>query len=337
MFSRTARVLATLLTVTALGAGALLQSVVYPPMAVTTTPDRIQDVTGQKIRILHFNFAGNGLNLGSTDLPVTDLVQKIMALQPDIITLNEVCIKQVTAIADALRTHTEYAALNRQSVKTNYSVPNCATSDPAYGDDDYAMSILSRWPMSFPTTVGDGGFYHSYTTIQPNRFRRVLCMNVTLPSTAGVITPCTTHLEEHHLTLGGTNINASQNSELADVLTSLAGAHRVLLAGDLNVLPDDDRLDELYGADAGGAGLFTETDQFDARWSTGLPSSRHGDITFAPLLMGDEVPGVDHTGTRKLDYVFAESSDFTVAANSASVIPSSYSDHMIVVSEVALR
>lgn len=312
--------------------------------STATIPDKISSVPGQKLTVMQFNFAGNGFNGGSVTEPVSDIVKKIAQLQPDIITFNEICVKQAAAIWTQLRALPGYGNLYKQSVKTNYEVPNCDNGVAGYTDDDYAMSIMSRWRMTLPNTVGDGGFYKSFSVVYPTRYRRILCVNVDVNEDAGnKVMACTTHLEEAQLmgtdpaTSASVNINEAQSAEVASTMAALAPANRIILGGDFNLLPNDTRLDALYGADAGGSGIFTEADQYDWRWSDGLPASRAGDITFAPVLVDDEIPGNLNTGTRKLDYIFAESSAFTVAQDSASVIPSSYSDHLILVSRIALK
>ncbi|MCG5217280.1 endonuclease/exonuclease/phosphatase family protein [Streptosporangium sp. KLBMP 9127] len=310
----------------------------------------------RKIRMLDFNFAGNGFNKGSTGAPVDDTVAKISGQNAEIIGLNEMCYTQWVALRDRLKAKPGYGGLSEHVVVTNHNIPNCY--DPVVNPGGwYVMGLLSKHP-SQPVMFGDTPYldigYH-----YRERFRKLVCGDVAVPD-AAVVRACVTHTEVPLVIINetsfpndpaiaddpyyGRSINYAQAKLIADTITPMTRQMPVALLGDLNELPFLPSLDHFYSR-CGGRGVFDEVDGEDPRWRgnirrwvLGTEDCRHrqGEWTMG----ADGLPDDYHRpyqSNRKIDFIFVDRRHFKVGADSGWVISTPYSDHRIVVGDVTLR
>ncbi len=264
-------------------------------VALLATPGRA--ATGGPYRILQFNFCGNADNdscnvEGSTGAAVDAAVSSILDFKPHVVTLNEICANQLTAMATRLKAKGFPMYLSFRSTSRQSSL-RCT-------DDNYGIGFLSRRPMS---AVGDRYLQNagSTCTLSTEECRYVRCVTLTLLVATKV---CVTHI--------GTSGQGPQIRQVVSLGNGYASSLPVIIAGDLNVRPDNDALDIAYRTGGGGArGGYDEADACADRTSQ-TSTCNEGTI---------DVFGTDP----KIDYVFASARDFyglTADATSAT-----YSDH----------
>ncbi|MFI9842475.1 endonuclease/exonuclease/phosphatase family protein [Nonomuraea sp. NPDC051941] len=310
----------------------------------------------RKIRMLDFNFAGNGFNKGSTGAPVDDTVAKIAEQKAEIIGLNEMCYTQWVALRDRLKAKPGYEKLSEHVVVTNYNIPNCY--DPVVNPGGwYVMGLLSKH-ASKPVMFGDTPYldigYH-----YRERYRKLVCGDIDVPH-AAVVRACVTHTEVPLVIINetsfpndpdiaadpyyGRSINYAQAKLIADTITPMARRMPVALLGDLNELPFLPSLDHFY-AKCGGQGVFNEVDGEDPRWRGNIREWVLGTES-CPHRQGEWTMGADglpddynrpYQSNRRIDFIFVDHRHFKVDANSGWVITTPYSDHRIVVGDVKLR
>lgn len=253
--------------------------------------------TGGPYRLLQFNFCGNVENdlckvEGSTGAAVDATVSSILDFKPHVVTLNEICANQLTAMATRLKAKGFPMYLSFRSTSRQRTL-SCT-------DDNYGIGFLSRRPMS---AVGDRYLQNVGTTctLTAEECRYVRCVTLTLLVATKV---CVTHI--------GKTGQAAQIRQVVSLGNGYASSMPVIIAGDLNVRPQDDALDIAYRTGGGGArGGYDEADACAAR-TTQTSTCNEGTI---------EVADTDP----KIDYVFASARDFyslTADATSAR-----YSDH----------
>ncbi|MGP3931689.1 endonuclease/exonuclease/phosphatase family protein [Nonomuraea sp. KM88] len=310
----------------------------------------------RRIRMLDFNFAGNGFNGGSTGAPVDDAVTKIYEQGAEIISLNEMCYTQWVALRDRLKAKPGYGGLTEQVVVTNHDIPNCHDPDVNPGGW-YVMGLLSKHPsdrvMFGDTPYLDLGYHYR------QRFRKLVCGDVHVPRAAAV-RACVTHTEVPLVIINedsfpddpdiaadphyGRSINYAQSKLIADTITPMAARMPVALLGDLNELPFLPSLSHFY-ARCGGTGVFDEVDGADPRWRGNIRRWHLG-TEACPHRQGEWTMGAEglpddyhqpYESNRKIDYIFVDRRHFRVGPTSGWVVSTPYSDHRIVVGDVALK
>jgi hypothetical protein len=325
-------------------------------VAADSTATPAADQADATVRMLDFNFAGNGFNQGNTGAPVDDAVNKITAQDAEIIGLNEMCYTQWVALRDQLKAQPGYDALTEHVVVTNYNIPNCY--DPVVNPDGwYVMGLLSKH-QSEPVMFGDTPYldlgYH-----YRQRFRKLVCGDVDVPD-AAVIRACVTHTEVPLVLINetyfpndpdiaddpnyGRSINYAQAKFISEAITPMAKQMPVALLGDLNELPFLPSLDVFY-AKCGGHGVFNEVDGRDPRWPGNIRRFNLG-TEDCPHRQGEWTMGAEgapdiydqpYRSNRKIDYILVDQRHFKVDADSGWVVSTPYSDHRIVVGDVELK
>lgn len=259
------------------------------------------ETSDQELRLLDLNFGGNGFNRGSTGAPVDDLVEKIVATEAEIISLNEVCYTQWLAITDRLRQEPGYQNLHGHYATSNYDVPNCRSDvshNGAYADPDgqYVAGVISRYEMS--PVMFDGRYHgpHSEdkgTGTQPHlalgydwmrssipRHRKMPCGDVSVPRFEEPIRACSVHSEVPGAFINeenfphvpdiaddpnyGRTINEAQHEVIRDAVEPWMRQMPVVLMGDFNNVPWHPSMDSFYRS-CGGDGEFLEIDGRDPR------------------------------------------------------------------------
>ncbi|MEV0390677.1 endonuclease/exonuclease/phosphatase family protein [Nonomuraea sp. NPDC050643] len=310
----------------------------------------------RRVRMLDFNFAGNGFNGGSTGAPVDDAVTKIHEQRAEIIGLNEMCYTQWVVLRDRLKAKPGYAGLTEQVVVTNHAIPNCydAQVNP---DGWHVMGLLSKHPSD--RVAFDGTPYLDLGHHHRQRFRKLVCGDVHVPR-AKVVRACVTHTEVPLVIIDeksfpdapditadphyGRSIDYAQSKLIAESITPMARRMPVALLGDLNELPFLPSLTHFY-AKCGGTGVFDEVDGADPRWRGNI---RHWNLGTedCPHRQGEWTMGADglpddydrpYQSNRKIDYIFVDRRHFKVGPGSGWVVTTPYSDHRIVVGDVVLK
>jgi endonuclease/exonuclease/phosphatase family metal-dependent hydrolase len=225
--------------------------------------------------------------------------------RPDIVTLNEVCETQFTAILTGLSA--AGYAMNGRFATAKAAEGNCENTS------NYGNAVLTRQPIT-----NDGDDQIAFPLPLPEEtgeVRTLLCVDTPLRGRA--IKACSVHLSP------GDGKQGPQAAAVADVVNDFVDAGiPVLIGGDLNVEPDHDALDVLYDHH-GGTGRFREVDETDWEQFGDFAnhcrelyehSCRTGEATFDNLLLPDP----------KIDYIFL-TEDF--AALEADATTSPHSDH----------
>jgi len=238
---------------------------------------------------LQLNLCGNVCNGGGLAV-VERLEGVIQERRPDAVTLNEVCENQFAWLR---------ADLVGYDGRFDPTGPTCR-SGARYGNAALMrtrdVALVGSWAL--PDLNG----------AEP---RRLMCLRGR-PSGRGPLIACVTHISTDQADIG------PQINTVATVLNGLIGltglsgptgaAADVLLGGDLNVDPFDERLNPLYAAPT-----FDEVD-----------SSGRASRSVRDLLDGTDVINEETFGQHKLDYVFLSARG---ASSTAHVADAALSDH----------
>lgn len=325
-----------------------------PAAPAASTPTTATARQETNVRMLDFNFAGNGFNGGDTGAPVTDAVSKVVEQQAEIVGLNEMCYTQWVAMRDQLKAQPGYENLTEHVVVTNYDIPNCY--DPVVNPGGwYVMGLFSKYEseqvMFGDTPYLDLGYHYR------QRFRKLVCGDVAIPG-ATAVRACVTHTEVPLPLINetsfpndpdiaddplyGRSINYAQAKVIAEAITPMTEEMPVALMGDLNELPFLPSLDFFYRR-CGGNGVFEEVDGRDVRWpvirrfnlGTEACPHRQGEWTMGKEGLPDNYDK-PYESNRKIDYIFVDTRHFVVGSESGRVISTPFSDHRIVVGDVTL-
>jgi len=292
--ARPARLLCRSVTICAV-AGALLLCTEATASADTT------------LRFWHFNMCGariTGCN-GGADQPVSNAIKSsIENYKPHAVSLNEACESQWGTTYWNLNAAGIWS-MNSRFVPTRYLIPEdelqwglrCnvygGAERRAFGNALFSRQTILLEPSQVPLPPAN-------TT----ETRKLWCMVVDLYRDTVY---CTVHI-----TPNDANRRAQIESVASTVNRWVDDGIPVVLMGDFNVTPDDDRLDPIYDSALGGDayGRFEEVDEYhnsSTRCRCG-EATRHG-----------------ADGDLKIDYIFASARDFYGVDGDAT--SSSYSDH----------
>ncbi len=275
------RVAATALALcTALGSAAL----------ATSSP-----VRGGPYRVLQLNVCGNARNPecrveGSLGAPVDAIVDLVVGVRPDVVTLQEVCSDQVAAVRSR-------AAARGRPMHTVFT-PVWTSSTLRCRERAQGIALLSRGPLSDVTTTCLARCTLPTSAVE---HRDVTCATTSLLVRTRV---CVTHV--------GRRDQAAQLRRLTAVVDAEARAGPIVLGGDLNTAPFATGLDGLYASGApASSGRFDEADACLTRRGR-TPACNVGTL---------DAPGADV----KLDYVFGSRRDVTEL--DARTVRMAWSDH----------
>ncbi|WP_228988871.1 endonuclease/exonuclease/phosphatase family protein [Streptomyces sp. DH8] len=259
-----------------------------------------------EVRVLHYNLCGAAAvcpwNAGGSGsgTSVARVVSEASAFEPDVITLNEVCETQYRALLELLenagrRMHGTYAS-------SQDNVPNCGPTG-AFG-----TAVLSRGPIT-SEEPDYRPFVHSGDERYTNAGR-------TVPVRRGILC-APTRIDRKSLLACTAHTYAKAPEQLREIRDRLAEGSvprkvPVLLAGDLNLQPNEPALGFLYAHASGDGdkprGRFREGDETDRAWfsqgSTGGVVCTEGE----PERCRNGEPTAE---ARKIDYVFADTRHFS--------------------------
>jgi endonuclease/exonuclease/phosphatase family metal-dependent hydrolase len=189
---------------------------------------------------MQWNMAGVSKFDGSTGEPVDAIVRSVLNYFPRILTLNEVCRRQVQSLYDKLRAS--------GYTMTYHFVPTiraggCGSSGSA---NDYGNAVFTRGSViAFEPAIG-------LPNPEGKEPRNLVCMRTDL-GTNSRIRACSTHLSPADSE--PTN-NHQQRDRVAEVMRGWANAGTaVAVGGDFNITPN--ALQHIYST---GTGLFKEID-----------------------------------------------------------------------------
>jgi hypothetical protein len=136
------------------------------------------------IRVLQINLCGSGLAPCHSDRSVPTAAHVIGNVRPDVVTLNEVCRDQVTALGQAL------GAARDGSVGWAFQAAWDRRTGAAFRCRDgqpYGIGVIVHSSRPWPSAARFGGLYPMQDARDPEE-RAWLCLN------AGDYLSCTTHL-----------------------------------------------------------------------------------------------------------------------------------------------
>jgi endonuclease/exonuclease/phosphatase family metal-dependent hydrolase len=267
-----------------------------------------------------WNVAGWAMHGGSTtDELVSAISSSIRGTGAQLVALNELCREQYRAVVASLD------AAGWPEDPTNFArfEPQDAT---ACGGQAFGVAIFSRAPL------GTASRY----TLSPDgssEGRRLLCAPL---RARAHLRFCTSHVTPEINVIDGRQVNKTQLDEVHRRLESLeAAGDTVLLAGDLNAQPHDERLDSWYSPavatthNGSNTGAYRELDDTDPR------CAGYGESTTAGT-------GGGRCGqSPKIDLVFVRANHLvgTYSADSLPIVscgPAPCSDHRTLVGTVTV-
>jgi endonuclease/exonuclease/phosphatase family metal-dependent hydrolase len=254
------------------------------------------------LRFWHFNMCGAIIAApcnGGAEQPVSNAIKTLIEnYDPHAVSLNEACQSQWATTywdlnaAGAWTMHSRFVTTRYLSAPTSSSTINCNVYD---GDRRFGNALFSRQTILMEPSATS--LPKTQTTPET---RKLWCMVVDLTRDTVY---CTVHITAYD-----PDIDAQIARVASTVNAWVDDGIPVVLMGDFNVTPGDDRLDRIYSSALGGGafGRFEEVDEYNGSTT----ACRCGESTL---------------GSRKIDYIFVSARDFYSADGDAT--SSSYSDH----------
>jgi len=286
--ARPARLLCRSVTICAL-AGALLLCTEATASADTT------------LRFWHFNMCGAKIAdycNGGANQPVSNAIKSsIENYKPDAVSLNEACESQWGTTywnlnaAGIWSMNSRFVATRTRKLEGPDFNCNPYDGNRRFGNVLFSRQTILLEPSQVPLPPAN-------TT----ETRKLWCMVVDL------------HRDTVYCTVHITRDDADKRAQIERVASTVNqwvdDGIPVVLMGDFNVTPDDDRLDPIYDSALGGDahGRFEEVDEYH----NSSTRCRCGEAT-------------QHGTNRKIDYIFVSARDFYDVDGDATT--SSYSDH----------
>jgi endonuclease/exonuclease/phosphatase family metal-dependent hydrolase len=284
-------------------------AIAYQPLAGVET-----------IKILHWNLDGAKDNHGNYDV-VDRFVQEILAKQPDVISMNEICERQFVRVGDELKDAGYH--VEGYFHASQVAVPNCFLDHQPEIRTSAGNAILIRGTMhshqgwmfnDSDPTVPDGQLVERTTL--PGETRSIACVTARIDKVLQDVKACSAHLAQRDDTLPNPTVEAeAEIREMARVFGPEAQTTPFILAGDMNTPtpPANDAMTYLYPpaantSDWSHSGQFVEVNQ------------QQQCITTIPCEISQGgVPTHRTNGGVKLDYVFGSRWSFVVPVNAVSV------------------
>jgi endonuclease/exonuclease/phosphatase family metal-dependent hydrolase len=255
------------------------------------------------VRFMHFNMCGAIVAApcnGGEELPVANSIKSMIEVnQPHAVSLNEACQSQwATAYwnlnaAGAWTMHSHFNSTRYLGEPTASSSSTCKLYEGArrFGNAIFSRQTILMAPSS--TSLPK--------TQDTPETRKLWCAVADLYRDTVY---CTVHITPYDA-----DIDAQISRVASTVNQWVDSGTPVVLMGDFNVTPTDDRLDRIYHSALGGGGYgrFEEVDQYHV---SSTSRCRCGESTH---------------GSSKIDYIFVSARDFY--SQSGDATSSSYSDH----------
>jgi endonuclease/exonuclease/phosphatase family metal-dependent hydrolase len=199
-----------------------------PGPATATTPDPTTvDRPLASVRVLQLNLCSSGIAACYTGRSTDRAVAVVRAEAPDLITLNEVCQDDVTALERALADVVPGGTV----VSAFQPARDGRTGEPyrCRNGRQYGIGLVSRWP-SAPGSAPDGGIYPDQDRDDPEE-RAWLCLDAAADSP---VTVCTTHLAYTKREIAGAQCRYLFETVIGD-LRARDGAAPAVVGADLNL------------------------------------------------------------------------------------------------------
>lgn len=293
---------------------------------------RAQAATGARITVLQYNLCGASCdnNDGGTGsgTSIARVVTEAVAEQPDIITLEEVCLTQYSTLRGLLAQNGYTMDGVYASIQDNAG--RCGS------DEHFGEAVLSR--QDIPDSTGrefrpfaqTGGETYSWGGDVEPVHRGLLCANTSFDG--GPLKACVAHAYSGE---------PEQLTEIHDWMadpTAFPVDTPVILGADLNLQPNNAGLAELYDHTPGPndttqpVGRFEEGDETNSTYFT--DSSTGGVTCPAPGTVRCRNGAPTTPDGRKIDYVFADRAHFTAPSEQGVKYPES--DHKLVTAQFTL-
>ena len=241
--------------------------------------------------VLHLNIHGHVGNADSPDEVVAlvdNLTELIRTRQPDLVSLNEVCKSQADGLELALgEQYVLYASLGWWP----------AVSKPACGGS-FGRAVMVRRDLA----QGGEGFAVQFPVEVDEAIRPFVCFEIT-PRSALFCTA--------HLTSGSRADRDLERARQVQTIHEVFEPYNhddwdIILAGDLNMRPQDDNLDSIYDGRRyrDGQGIYREADPRYLR-----------------------VKEATHDGGAPIDYIFINDQPASISPPTITPVP--YSDHHV--------
>ncbi|GHB74548.1 hypothetical protein GCM10010377_76280 [Streptomyces viridiviolaceus] len=219
---------------------ALLIGTVLTPQTAAAEPPPVP--IRQTLKVLHWNMAGAARNDGDGP-PVDRLMEKISELDPDVVTINEVCHSQATFLRDELQDAGIQMSWHFGRASSNWF----NTCNGLFGADAWAgNAIFTKAPIGEQKDYWFSG--NEIVEERSNETRGFTCLTAYF---ALAVRTCSVHTDPN-------DDNArAQTAAIAAKFASDVDQRPYLLAGDFNAPPAVHQ-PSMYAPEAGGAGKFYE-------------------------------------------------------------------------------
>jgi endonuclease/exonuclease/phosphatase family metal-dependent hydrolase len=194
---------------------------------MTGPPDPAGGVPAGPVRVLQLNLCSSGIAGCYTGRSTAEAAAVIRAETPDLVTLNEVCQDDVSALERALADVVPGGVIG-----SAFQAARDARTGDAYrcrNGQQYGIGLLSRWP-SVPGSSAGGGIYPTQDREDPEE-RAWLCLDVAATPAVAV---CTTHLAYTKREVAIAQCRYLFGTVVAE-LRARDGAAPLVLGGDLNL------------------------------------------------------------------------------------------------------
>ncbi|MEX5636602.1 endonuclease/exonuclease/phosphatase family protein [Parafrankia sp. FMc2] len=239
------------------------------PSAAATDPVSEPPVQ-QTLKVLHWNMAGAARNDGDGP-PVDRLVERIRELDPDIVTINEICHSQATYLDDELRDAGISMSWHFGRASTNWF----NACNGWFGADAWAgNATFTKAPVG-----AEQDYWFSGDEVVEERGTQTRGFTCLTAYFARPVRTCAIHTDPTD------DLAQRQAAAIAAKFSTDIDQTPYILAGDFNAPPATHQ-QTLYAPEAGGAGKF-----YEVGWQQpGMGASTH------------------HEG--KLDFIFASRGSF---------------------------
>lgn len=266
-------------------------------------------------RILQLNICGAAKQCESagsdgSDSVVPKVISQIDRLKPDVVSLNEACVRQYRKILEGLEWE-----MNGEFGVAQVKAKRCEDG----GGGGYGNAVLTRGQIR-----SSEEFLLPRHPKDDNELwepRVLVCAETSVRSAP--VQACSTHL----------GVDRRERTEQAAAVAEYAehywrSGYPVILGGDFNAEPTEPELDSFY-SHHGGTGVFNEVDQTDFQWfrgecPQGSTTCRSGEPTFQCCA---------GWGVKKLDYIFVSPEFVNLEAEARYV---SLTDHRALFGQVDL-